>query len=84
MVTVKIFGTLRLDSGVREFTVSAHNVKELYPLIMQEIQNVNPQCQITERDFRSCMVAVKGKEVSHHAKLNDGDEVWFLQPIAGG
>lgn len=34
MVTVKLFGTLRVDSGVKSFTAEASYVRELYPLVV--------------------------------------------------
>jgi len=38
MVTVKLFGTLRLDSGVKELTAEADTIRALYPLVLAEIR----------------------------------------------
>ena len=35
MVKVKLFGLLRLDTGLKELELEANSVKELYPLILE-------------------------------------------------
>ena len=47
MVTVKLFGTLRLDSGIRELTADADSIRALYPLILAEIREQKPDCGVT-------------------------------------
>lgn len=84
MVTVKLFGTLRLDSGVREFRVQAHCVREIYALGLREIRRIRPESSVTERELRACLVAVNGQQVSPRAVLKDGDEVWLFPAVAGG
>lgn len=84
MVTVKLFGTLRVDSGVKEFSVEAENVRELYPLILQEIRKKKPDSNVTEKTLRACLVAVNGKQVSPRTKLQDGDTVYLFPAVAGG
>ena len=84
MVTVKLFGTLRLDSGVRVLTAEADSVRALYPLILAEIQKQNPDTDITEKTLRSCLVAVNGEQVSPRTKLRDGDTVFLFPAVAGG
>ena len=84
MVTVKLFGTLRLDSGVRVLTAEADSVRALYPLILAEIRKQNPDTGITEKTLRSCLVAVNGEQVSPKAKLRDGDMVLLFPAGAGG
>ncbi|MBR1456053.1 MAG: MoaD/ThiS family protein [Oscillospiraceae bacterium] len=84
MVTVKLFGTLRLDSGVREFTAEAASVKELYPLVLREIRAKKADTAVTERSLRACLVAVNGEQVSPRAKLRDGDLVYLFPAVAGG
>ena len=39
MVTVKLFGTLRLNTGVKELTAEADSVRALYPFVLAEIRN---------------------------------------------
>lgn len=84
MVTVKLFGTLRVDSGVKEFSAEAENVRELYPLILQEIRTEKPDSNVTEKTLRACLVAVNGKQVSPRTKLQDGDTVYLFLAVAGG
>ena len=84
MITVKLFGTLRLDSGVKEFSAEAKSIRELYPLLSREIRRAKPESAVTESTLRSCLVAVNGKQVSSRARLCDGDVVYFFPAVAGG
>lgn len=84
MVTVKLFGTLRLDSGVRELTAEADSVRTLYPFVLAEIRKQKPDSGVTEKTLRSCLVAVNGEQVSPRAKLRDGDTVYLFPATAGG
>ena len=84
MVTVKLFGTLRLNSGVKEFTAEADSVRALYPLVLAEIRKQKPDSGITEKALKSCLVAVNGERVSPRAKLRDGDTVCLFPAVAGG
>ena len=82
MVTVKLFGTLRLDSGVKELYVSS--IRELYMPVLTEIQRQNTDSNVTEAALRSCLVAVNGVQTTPRAKLRDGDTVYFFSAVAGG
>ena len=84
MVTVKLFGTLRLDSGVKVLRLEAGSVKELFPLVLREIRRVRPDSAVTEEALRGCHVAVNGRQARPRAALRDGDEVWLFPPVAGG
>lgn len=84
MVTVKLFGTLRLDSGVKEVTAEAKTVKELYPLVLREIRAVKPDSAATEKALRACLVAVNGAPAGLRTKLRDGDVVFLFPAVAGG
>jgi molybdopterin converting factor small subunit len=84
MVTVKLFGTLRLASGVKELQLEAGSVKELYPLVQRELRIAKPESAVTEKALRGCLVAVNGVRVSPRAKLRDGDTVYFFPAVAGG
>ena len=79
-----MFGTLRLDSGVKEFEAEARSVRELYPLALQEILAKKPDSAVTEKTLRACLVAVNGQQVSPRAKLHDGDLVYLFPAVAGG
>ena len=84
MVTVKLFGTLRLESGVKELTAEAETVKALYPTVMREIRAVKPNSAITEKALRGCLIAVNGVQTGPRTKLRDGDVVYFFPAVAGG
>ena len=84
MVTVKLFGTLRLDSGVKELYVDASSIRELYMPVLTEIRRQNTDSSVTEAALRSCLVAVNGVQTTPRAKLRDGDTVYFFSAVAGG
>ena len=68
MITVKLYGLLRLDSGIRELDLEAATVAALF----------------TKKDLEGCVLLVNGKVSSRRAKLADGDVVQLLPPVAGG
>lgn len=78
MITVKFYGLLRLDAGVREMKLEAATVPELYTRLSQQNQ------RITKKDLRRCVLLINGKISSARAKLADGDVVQLLPPVAGG
>ena len=84
MITVKLFGTFRLDSGIKEMQVDAKTVKELYPIIMDEVKKVNPYTTLSMKDVKGCIVSIGGKQVGVRTKLNDGDVVYLVPAVAGG
>ena len=82
MVTVKLFGLLRLDSGVKEFVSNASTIKELYAELKQlAADNGNI---ITEKNIKSCALLVNGQQADKNIKLKDGDQVVFMSMVAGG
>ena len=76
MITVKLYGLLRLDSGIRERTLNAQNVKEVY----EELAKLG----IDRKSLDGCAVLVNGKPAKKRTMLNDGDVVQLLPPVAGG
>ena len=84
MVTVKLFGTLRLETGVKELTAEAKTVMALYPLIVREIRAAKPDCAVTEKTLRGYLAAVNGVRVNPRTRLRDGDVVYFFPAAAGG
>ena len=84
MVTVKLFGTLRIDSGVKELRLEAGSVRELIPLVCRELRRQRPDYAMSEKDLRACLVAVNGFQTGPRAKLRDGDVVYFFPAVAGG
>ncbi len=83
MVTVRVFGTFRLISGVKRLEIEPTSVQELYELVLEEAKRIKPDSKLTVKDVKSCMVVVNGKRVKSDAVLCDGDEV-MLVPAAGG
>lgn len=84
MVTVKLFGTFRLDSGLKELQLEAGSVKDIFPLIMDEVRRLDSQTELTIKDLKSCVVSLNGRQVGMRAALNDGDLVILVPAVAGG
>ena len=84
MVTVKLFGLLRLDSGVKQMELEAASVRELYPKLLEALHNVQPNSYLTLKDLKACAVAVNECPAKPGARLQDGDIVYLIPPIAGG
>ncbi len=84
MITVKLFGTFRLDSGIKELSLEAGSVKEILPLIMAEVLQRDPDTTLTMKDLKGCIVSINGKQAGLKAKLNDGDALFLFPAVAGG
>lgn len=84
MVTVKLFGLFRLDTGLKEIKAEAHSVKDLYPILLDEAKKVNPTTMITAADIDGCIVVINGKQCKKNSKLKDGDTVFLMSPVCGG
>lgn len=78
MIKVKLFGLLRLDSGIREIELEAGAVKDIYT----ELEKASDI--LSAKKLEACVVIVNGKSANKNTRLNDGDEVSFLSPVAGG
>ena len=84
MVHVKLFGLLRLDTGLRELTAQAESVKALYPAVLAAAKEANPATKITAADIDGCIVIINGTQSKKSSRLADGDEVWLMSPVCGG
>lgn len=84
MVKVKLFGTFRLDTGLKELDAEASSVKDLYPILLEEAKKVNPTTTITAADIDGCIVVINGKQCKKNSKLKDGDTVFLMSPVTGG
>lgn len=84
MVTVKLFGLFRLDTGIKELQAEAKTVKELYPVLLAKAKEISPNTPITAKDIDGCIVVINGKQNKKTAKLSDGDEVMLMSPVCGG
>ncbi|MBP3673681.1 MAG: MoaD/ThiS family protein [Oscillospiraceae bacterium] len=75
MIRVKLYGLLRLDTGIKELTLEAGSVREVF-------EGLSPRIPLGT--LKSCVVLVGGKPANQRTKLRDGDEVSLLPPVAGG
>jgi molybdopterin converting factor small subunit len=78
MITVKLYGLLRLDSGIRELQLDASTVNDVFALLLKETD------RITKQDLNGCVIMINGKQGSKRSKLISGDQVVLLSPVAGG
>ena len=76
MITVRLYGLLRIESGIREKQLDAVTVKEVLKALAD--------CGIAEKDLSSCVILVNGKNANKRSKLTDGDTVVLMSPVAGG
>ena len=76
MITVKLYGLLRVESGIREKSLEAETVKE----VLEDLRT----CGIPKRDLDGCVILINGKSANKRSKLTDGDTVILMSPIAGG
>ena len=71
MVTVKLFGTLRLDSGVKGVYSGGGSRRmhyDLYPAVLAEIQRRKPESSLTEKDqHRTWPPSTGGRRISARA-----------------
>ena len=84
MVTVKLFGLFRLNTGLKEIKADASSVKDLYPILLEEAKKVNPTTMVTAADIDGCIVVINGKQRKKNSKLKDGDTVFLMPPVCGG
>ena len=76
MITVKLYGLLRIDSGIKERKIEAAGMKDVWKdLTMQGI---------SQSDLNGCIILVNGKPATKRTKLQDGDVVQLMSPVAGG
>ncbi len=84
MVHVKLFGLLRLDTGLKELDAEAATVGELYPILLREAKRRKPATTVTARDVDGCVILINGKQGKKSSRLRDGDEVLLMSPVCGG
>lgn len=77
MVTVKLYGALRLRCGLKEMTFYASSVKEACQLLARATG-------VDMKEFKKSSFFINGKEVKVGAALNAGDELVLLAPPQGG
>ena len=76
MITVKLYGLLRIESGIKEKQLEAATVKE----VLAELA----LCGIDRKELNGCVILVNGEGAGKRRKLTDGDTVVLMSPVAGG
>ena len=76
MITVKLYGLLRLDSGIKSLAVDAKSTKDLITVLEQQGLDI--------KLLRGCNMFVNGTLTIKQTTLNDGDTVQLFPPVAGG
>ena len=76
MITVKLYGLLRIESGMKEKQLEASSVAEVMKILAD--------CGIPMKNLTGCIVMVNGKSANRRRKLTDGDTVVLMSPVAGG
>lgn len=84
MVHVKLFGLLRLDTGLKELSADVSSVRDLYPVLLAEAKRRKPSTTVTAADIDGCIVMINGKQGKKSSRLRDGDEVQLMSPVCGG
>ena len=84
MVKVKIFGLLRMDTGLKELELEAQNVKALYPQILAAAKAAHPGTKVKRKDIDGCIIMINGVQSKKSAALADGDTVMLMSPVCGG
>ena len=75
MITVKLFGLVRLETGIKELQIEAANVKELKRQLIR---------YLPEEKIKGCVLFINGKQSNRFTKLKDGDQMMLMPPVAGG
>ena len=76
MITVKLYGLLRIESGIREVRLDAKTVKEVLDHLADR--------GISLKELSGCVILVNGKSANKRSKLTEGDAVVLMSPVAGG
>ena len=76
MITVKLYGLLRIESGIKEKQLKAATVKEVLEILEAH--------GIPQKELNSCVILVNGSSANKRSKLSDGDTVVLMSPVAGG
>ena len=76
MITVKLYGLLRIESGIKERQLEAGTVKEVLAFLAD--------CGIAKKDLEGSLILVNGAGAKKQTKLKDGDLVVLMSPVAGG
>ena len=76
MITVKLYGLLRLNSGIKELQIEATSIKHLLHQLEER--------GFEKSDLTGANILVNGTLSNHRTALQDGDTVQLFPPVAGG
>ena len=76
MITVKLYGLLRIDSGIKERKIEAAAMKDVFQDLMQQ--------GISQAELNGCIILINGKPANKRSSLQSGDVVQLMSPVAGG
>ena len=76
MITVKLYGLLRIESGIKEKQLEADTVAQVLDALAE--------CGIPKGDLKGCVILLNGKSATKRSKLKNGDTVILMSPVAGG
>ena len=76
MITVKLYGLLRIESGIKQKQLEAESV--------QQVLDALCALGISPKDLKGCVFLVNGNRATKRSKLKDGDTVVLMSPVAGG
>ena len=76
MITAKLYGLLRIESGIKEKQLEAATVKE----VLEQLA----ACGIDCKDLNGCVILINGNTANKRSKLTDGDTVVLMSPVGGG
>lgn len=93
-ITVKLFGVLRVDSGLAAHEISAAKVQDIFGILNGEIEkqfaekvaaSPKPLTKPEPLAFKDAIVFINGERCKKKGhSLADGDEVWLMSPASGG
>ncbi len=78
MITVKLYGLLRLDCGIKELTLEAGSIAAVKEALLAKSGRLTP------KSLDGCVILINGKPGSRRSKLKEGDQVVLMSPVAGG
>ena len=64
MISVKLYGLLRIESGIKEKQLEAATVKD----VLAQLSG----CGISQKDLEGCVILVNGNGAKKRTKLADG------------
>jgi molybdopterin converting factor small subunit len=76
MITVKLYGLLRIESGIREKQLEATGIRDILDALAG--------CGIPKKELEGCIILINGKTANRRSKVTDGDTVVLMSPVAGG